>query len=171
MDFCLQNDSDEASAVIIGTVQNFDNLPVATASIELYKKEDNYQIPITLTFSNEIGQFILSKLNIDSYLLKINAQGYFSEYYPVEIRQMNEIIPVTITLKKDLKASKGIIAGVITDDQAQPISDADVVLFRTGQNDEKIPVAYTRTNKEGVYMFVNVPPGSYCINSNRTVII
>ncbi|NMA66778.1 MAG: carboxypeptidase regulatory-like domain-containing protein [Clostridiaceae bacterium] len=171
VDFSLKNDQGERTSLIVGTVQDSENLPITTAVIELFKIEETGTRPIALTFSNEFGQFILSNLSIDSFFLKINAQGYFSEYYPVNINKINEIIPVTITLKKDLKASKGIITGVITNDEDLPLPNADVVLYRIGQNQKQIPVDYTRTNKEGVYMFVNIPSGSYRINSNRVIII
>ena len=171
MDLRLHKETDESLGIIAGTVMNTDNLPIATAAAELYKKEDSGQKPVTIAFSNEIGRFSMSRLSTGSYLLKINAQGYFSDYCSLDIKQPNEILPVTITLKKNPQASRGIITGIITNEEDQPIADADVVLFRIESDGDKTPVAYTRTNKEGIYMFVNLPQGAYCINSDKTIII
>ena len=105
-----------------------------------------------------------------SYFLKINATGFFSEYYPVEIIKPRSICQVNAVLKEDLKSSKGIILGVISDCDEMPLANADVILYRVGTDISLVPVAYTRTNHEGIYLFVNVPQGEYLVNSNRSIL-
>jgi len=170
-DFLLVPDSSQQYSVIVGVIQNNEDFPVNTASVELFRAEDSRTVPVSLTFTNEIGQFVFSNLNIGSYVVKVNANGYFSEHYPVIISSMNKIIPVNIRLREDMKASKGIIAGVITNNEEQPLADADVILYRLNEDGSQSPVDFTRSNKEGVYLFVNVPHGQYCVNSNRYITV
>lgn len=171
INFTLLADDTSAYSIIAGEVLNTSGLPINSASIELYKVDETAANLLSITFSNDIGQFILRDLGIGSYFLKINATGFFSEYFPVEIKKTNSIIPANITLKEDLKASKGIILGVISDNDEAPLANADVILYRVGTDKALIPVAYTRTNHEGIYLFVNVPKGEYLINSNRSIIL
>lgn len=167
----LVTDTDENLSIITGSVQSTDGLPVNLASIELYKVEDVATKLIGISFSNEVGRFVFHSLDHGSYFLKINAPGYFSDFFPANISKTRTIENVEAVLKEDLKASKGIVTGIITDTDDQPLSNADVILYRVADNQVQIPVAYTRTNQEGLYLFVNVPHGEYRVNSNRSVIL
>ena len=171
IDLTLLPDISENSSIIAGNVQNVHGLPVSPASVELYRIEETGTRLISLTFTNDIGQFVLRDLTNGSYFLKVNAAGYFSSFYPAEINKQKSIVYINAELKEDLKASKGNVIGIITNDDDEPVPDADVILYRTGLDKALIPVAYTRTNHEGIYMFVNVPEGEYMVNSNRTVIV
>ncbi|MGI6085420.1 MAG: carboxypeptidase regulatory-like domain-containing protein [Acetivibrionales bacterium] len=171
IDFTLFSDDTDAFSIITGVVLNTNGLPINSASVELYKIEETATKLLSLSFSNDIGQFVLRDLGLGSYFIKINATGFFSEYYPVEIKKPKSIAHADIILKEDLKASKGIIMGIITGDDEVPLANADVILYRVGTDKGLIPVAYTRTNHEGIYLFVNVPKGEYLVNSNRSILI
>lgn len=166
-EFTLITDSEEIKSLIVGTVRNNDGLPINTATVELYKNADKK--PIYLTFVNEIGRFVLSDLDPGLYFIKVNAPGYFSNSYPAEIKHLQDIIILEAVLKEDIKASKGIVTGIITDSEEKPLANTDVILFRIGENGSQTPVAYTRSNKEGVYLFVNVPQGEYYVNTSRKI--
>lgn len=170
-DFLLKPDPNLKYSVIVGVVQNGEGLPVNTASVELYRVEDTHTRPMSLTFTNEIGQFVFSSLEKGSYYIKVDANGYFSEDYSIKLSKTHEIMTVNIVLREDLKASKGIITGIITNNEEQPLADADVILYRLNDDGSQSPVACTRSNKEGVYLFVNVPHGQYFVNSSRCVTI
>lgn len=161
----------ETWSVIAGDVHDIHGIPISSASVELYKIEENTARLISMTFSNDIGQFVLRDLVIGSYFLKINAAGYFSNFFPAEIKKQKSIIHINAELKEDLKASKGTVIGIISNNDDEPLPDADVILYRVGIDKSLVPVAYTRTNHEGIYLFVNVPQGEYMVNSNRTVIV
>lgn len=171
IDFTLFPDGSDGYSIIAGVVLNTNGLPINSASVELYKVEETTTKLLSLTFSNDIGQFILRDLGLGSYFIKINATGFFSEYYPVEIKKPKSIAHADIVLKEDLKASKGIIMGIISDNDEVPLANADVILYRVGVDKGLIPVAYTRTNHEGIYLFVNIPKGEYLVNSNRSITI
>lgn len=171
VNFTLIADTATVKSIIAGEVQNPYGFPINSASIELYKVEETATKLICLSFSNEVGQFVIRDLEQGSYFLKINAQGYFSSFYPADITQSRAIITVDAVLKEDLKASKGIVTGLITDSEDQPLANADVILYRIGIDKSQTPVAYTRTNHEGIYLFVNVPQGEYRVNSNRSIIL
>mgnify|MGYP000947236517 CR=1 FL=1 len=168
IDFTLIVDNLNTYSIIAGEVLNSDGLPVKSASVELYQNDSKL---LFLTFSNDIGQFVFRDIESGSYFLKINATGFFSEYCPVEIIQPGSIYHVNIVLKEDLKASKGIIMGVISDYDEMPLANADVILYRVSDDKSLVPVAYTKTNHEGIYLFVNVPQGEYLVNSNRSIIV
>lgn len=171
VDFTLIPDCKVACSIITGEVQNIHDLPINSASIELYKVEETGANLICLSFSNEVGQFLLCDLNQGSYFLKINAPGYFSDFFPVNMTQSKAIIQVKAILKEDLKASKGVVIGLITDTEDQPLANADVILYRIGDDQSQTSVSYTCTNHEGIYLFVNVPQGEYRVNSNRSVTV
>lgn len=171
IDFTLITDDTDTYSIITGEVLNAHGLPLNSASVELYKVEQTEPKLISLTFSNDIGQFVLRNIELGSYFLKVNATGFFSGYYPIEIIKPNSIGCVDAILKEDIKASKGIIMGVITDSDDMPLVNADVILYRVGTEKNLAPVAYTRTNHEGIYLFINVPKGEYLVNSNRSIIL
>ncbi|NLX64179.1 MAG: carboxypeptidase regulatory-like domain-containing protein [Clostridiaceae bacterium] len=171
IDFTLIADNFNTCSIIAGEVLNSCGLPVKSASVELYLVTETEPKLLSITFSNDIGQFVFRVTDSGSYFLKINATGFFSEYFPVEIKKPKSIINVNIVLEEDLKASKGIIMGVICDCDEMPLANADVILYRVGTDQSPVPVAYTRTNHEGIYLFINVPQGEYLVNSNRSVIV
>jgi hypothetical protein len=158
------------NSIIIGQVYNEDKLPVPLAALELYKVEDSASRLISLTFSNEIGQFIFNNLELGSYFIKINAHGYMTELLPAEIMSHHSMLTVEARLKVNPKASLGVVTGLITNTDDQPLSNADVILYRVSPEGTLTPVDFTRTNHEGIYLFVNVPPGEYRVNSIRTVV-
>src|SRR5205814_3339170 len=53
--------------------------------------------------------------------------------------------------------ASGAVAGVVTDQSLAVITDAEVEI----RNDAKGTTQSTRTDKEGVYRFFFVPPGTY----------
>ncbi len=171
IDITLIPDLAETWSIIAGEVQNTHGIPISSASVELYKIDETATRLISLSFTNDIGQFVLRDLTPGAYFLKINATGYFSDYFPAEIKKEKSIVHLNAELKEDLKASKGAIIGVINNNEDEPLSNADVILYRVGIDKSLIPVSYTRTNHEGIYLFVNVPQGEYLVNSNRSVIV
>jgi len=170
-DIVLKPDMDESWSIIAGIVQNAYGMPVSTASVELCQVEGNEAKLTGLTFTNDIGHFVIRVKEIGTYLLKINAAGFFTENIPAEIKRQKSIVSISAVLREDLKASKGIVTGIISNDEDEPLPDADVILYRTGAGNTLVPVAYTRTNHEGIYLFVNVPPGEYMVNANRPVTV
>ncbi len=157
-------------SIIAGQIHNGDKLPVTSASIELYQVEDTATHLVSITFSNEIGQFIFNNLDPGSYFLKINAPRYHVEFLPAEIKSFRSITTVEAQLKENPRASKGIVTGLITGSDDQPLSNADVILYRVGSEGSLTPVDFTRTNQEGIYLFVNVADGEYRVNSTRTFV-
>ncbi len=168
-DFMLTPNSEDYKPIIIGVVQNQLGLPINLASIELCRLEGTSAKLIGISLSNEVGQFILRDLMPGIYFLKVNAMGYFDGFYPIEIGPASGITRVEAILKENPKSSKGMITGLITDTEDQPLVNADVILYREESDQSLLPVSYTRTNHEGIYLFVNVPHGNYRINANRSV--
>lgn len=171
MSLTLLPESLKNFSVAVGHVHDIHGIPISSSLIELFRIENDSSRLVGITFSNEVGDFIIGNLEVASYYLKISATGYFTGFFPLETTQLRSIIQVEAELKEDIKASKGVIMGIITNSDDQPVSNADVVLYLIGTNKSPTPVNYTRTNSEGIYLFVNVPQGEYKVNSNRIVII
>ncbi|HBR03346.1 MAG TPA: hypothetical protein DD738_12135 [Ruminiclostridium sp.] len=167
--FVLSPDTVQTKGILTGSVQNMNGLPLGSALIELYRADGSQTGLICLSFSNEVGRFVFRDIEQGFYLLKVNAPGYLYNFSPVTIQELRSISSVDVILQEDPDASKGLVMGLITDNEDQPQADADVILYRVGTNQSHTPVAYTRTNQEGIYLFVNIPAGEYCVNSNRPV--
>jgi 5-hydroxyisourate hydrolase-like protein (transthyretin family) len=170
LDIFLDTKSNTYTSVIIGGIINTEGMPINSASIELYRVDETSTQLMHISFPDQVGQFIIRDLDSGSYFLKINAPGYFTDFFPAEIKQPDSILHIEATLKKNANAPRGTVTGVITDNLGQPIPNADVILYKI-EDDKRIPVAYTKTNHEGVYLFINIPNGKYSVNSIRSVVI
>ena len=58
------------------------------------------------------------------------------------------------------------VSGIITDNNSLPINRADVILYKVELNNNLYPIAFMKTNKEGLYLF-KVPLGKYIIKSTQ----
>lgn len=171
INFSLLSDFSENYAIITGEVTNSNGLPVNSATVELYRIGEKYTELLYISFTNSTGRFVLRDVNLGKHFLRINAPGYFGEYYPAEINKSKAIVNIKASLRENIKSSQGIIMGIITDNDGLPLANSDVVLYRTGGNNNLAPVDYTRTNHEGIYLFVNVSKGEYLVNSTRSVFL
>lgn len=71
---------------------------------------------------------------------------------------------------EDEQNQNGTVSGLITDQNNDPVEYADVILYNVSNIDghEKLtPIAFTKTNAKGVYLFINVPKGVYKIKSTK----
>ncbi|MCD3274934.1 MSCRAMM family protein [Clostridium botulinum] len=130
-----------------------------------------------VTYSNQYGQFVFLEVPKASYTVKITALGYDSLSVDVTINTNGQIQQVVKEMVPTVGGSlKGTVSGIITNASAQPISGANVILYQvntTTPNNPLTPIAFTKTNANGVYLFAGVANGTYKVKSNEihTVIV
>lgn len=172
-DFTLSIDTDATKGIIAGDINSSkDNKPIKGAAVNLYSLDNlGNKTLIGVTFTNEFGQFTFRELDKGNYIVQISALGYVPESNSITINQDGQIAHVVLKLEIDPMSARGTISGIVTDDNNMPINSADVVLYKVGDDDNLTPISFTKTNDEGLYLFVNVQQGDYKVKSNKTIIV
>lgn len=177
MDFTLDDDDAMKKAVIAGDVFISPNLsePIGGAVVSLYSINGSTQTLKAVTDTNKFGQFTFREVELGRYSITITGDGYYHQEVSVQASSQGQIIPIKVGLNQDPNNSKGTVSGVIKDELGKPINRGDVILYEVeekedGKEDLK-PVAFTKTNSEGVYLFSNVKQSKYKIKSNESEII
>lgn len=171
-DFTLVVDPNASLGIIAGDVTNkITHAPVKGAVVNLYSVDEfGVETLYAVAFTNEYGQFVFSELPLGNYIVRVNALGYKPYATTVLISAPGQIAHVISDLNVDQESSRGTISGIITETNNQPIPFADVTLYRVEADNSLTPIAFTKTNDEGVYLFINVPQGNYKIKSNKIFI-
>lgn len=172
-DFILENDSGALLGAITGNVYDETSLnPISGAVLSMFKvNTDGSEVLIQRSFTNEYGSFIFPNLNLGNYKLRINSLGYLEKTVYSSITSSGQIVSLPIPMQADQNAAFGTISGTIVDNLNAPINRADVILYKVNEDNSLTPLGFTKTNISGVYLFVNVEPGTYKIKSNEFEII
>lgn len=171
IDFVLEDDPAMQLGIIAGDLyQNGTTTPINGAVVSLYKIVNGEEILSALTNTNEYGQFVFREVENGPYEIKISALGFVSDSIAVEMLATSKIMLIKPTLVVDPNAENGTVSGLITNDNNTPINRADVILYKV-ENNELTPIAFTKTNTSGVYLFINVPQGVYKVKSNEMEIV
>lgn len=172
--FVMKDDPKALLSTIAGEVINTNEPPdpIKGAVVNLYiVSELGLETLIAITYTNQYGQFTFRDLIKGNYIVKISALGYIPLSIAVIINKDSTIANVIANISIDPEASKGTISGIIADENKTAIANADVVLYRVEIDESLTPIAITKTNNEGIYLFVNVPQGNYKIKSTKTILI
>ncbi|MBY0756869.1 carboxypeptidase-like regulatory domain-containing protein [Clostridium sardiniense] len=169
-DFNLVSDPAAQLGIIAGDlVDSSSNTPIGGAVVSLYLvNPDNTEVLQAITYTNEYGQFVFRELAIGNYSIRVSALGYIGTSSTVSISTPGQIVPSLITIVQDPNASRGTVSGIITDNNNQPIANADVVLYKVNSDDSLTAISFGKTNASGVYLFINVPQGNYKVKANQT---
>ena len=145
------------------------SLPINGAVVSLYLvNSDSTQVLEAITYTNQYGQFVFRELAIGNYNIVISALGYVGSSSLASITQSGQIVPALVNITQDVNASRGTVSGIITDNNNQPISAADVILYQVNTDQSLTAISFTQTNTSGVYLFINVPQGNYIVKSNQS---
>lgn len=168
--FTLVDDPNSQLGIIAGDLyDSATNAPINGAVISLYKvNEDETEVLVSITYTNQYGQFVFRGLDIGNYSIRVSALGYIGTSSTVSITAPGQIVPSIINITQDPNSARGTVSGIITDQNNQPIVAADVVLYKVNADNSLTAIAFTKTNSAGVYLFINVPQGSYKVKSNKT---
>ncbi len=167
INFSLVYNAASFLSCIAGTVVDEKGQPVPMAILRLALQGSQNDTYYSQAGTNEAGQFVFTELPMGSYRLKASAQGYQPCFESIQIHKQGIILNPTLTLHSELIKEKGIVTGRITDDNMEPVADADVILYRIDKDGRHIPVAVGKTLSNGVYLFANQPEGEYAIISSK----
>lgn len=175
--FTLAIDANASNSIIAGDAYDSSStLPIDGAVVKLFSigEEDKEKLE-AITFTNQFGQFLFRELPQGNYLIRLTCLGYMSITNTVNITQSGQITNVILNVVRDTATARGTVSGIITDSNNQPISNADVVLYSSSTDtfgkETLTPIAFTKTNSSGIYLFINVPQGTYKIKSDKTYTI
>ncbi|MEW8955796.1 collagen binding domain-containing protein [Clostridium sp.] len=168
--FTLTSDPASQLGIIAGDlIDSSTENPINGAVVSLYLvNPDNTEVLQAITYTNQYGQFVFRELPIGRYSIRVSSLGYIGTSSTVIINQPGQIAPSLISITQDPNSSRGTVSGIITDNNNQPINNADVILYRVNADNSLTAIAYGETNASGVYLFINVPQGKYIVKSNQT---
>lgn len=140
------------------------------AVISLYKIEKDEKVLVSVTYSNSQGRYMLREVEIGDYIATTSALGFFFKEEAVSIYKEGQKVALNFNLVAEVFATTSTISGIITGTDKAPISGADVILYRVEEDGKVVATAFTTTNDLGLYLFADVPNGSYRVMSNDSVI-
>lgn len=167
--FEMVDDPNASLSIIAGDLyKSQTTIPINGAVVSLYRiDETGAEVLEALTYTNEYGQFVFRELEMAEYNIRISALGYNSTTTAVNISEPSTIAPVNVSMTENTNTSRGTVSGVITNNNNQVIPQADVVLYRVEKDGSLTPISFTKTNADGVYLFINVPQGDYKVKSTQ----
>ncbi|MPQ45374.1 carboxypeptidase-like regulatory domain-containing protein, partial [Clostridium tarantellae] len=128
------NDPNMLLGVISGKVQDTNNNSLLGAIISLYRLNNNIKTLIAITYTDISGIYVFTELTLGNYIIEIFALGYIQVEMPVSVNK-NELVSLKNNLTIDLKASDGVVSGIIKDSTNLEISDAYVILYKVEDNE------------------------------------
>ncbi|MFP3392647.1 carboxypeptidase regulatory-like domain-containing protein [Brevibacillus sp. SIMBA_040] len=138
-----------AFGTVSGTIsdaQTGDDIP--GASIKVLTREG---LPVAETTTDANGDYSLSLLGPETYVLAVSAEGYAGKTIGFDIA------PATITqVNLSLDKLAGGLNGSVTDTSGNPLIGAAVIVSKG-----TVPVAQAITDSAGTFSFPHLAPGSY----------
>ena len=128
---------------------------------------------LAMANANADGDIMLA--NVVAGRQRVTITGVPGTHYVAEIRAGNQladgdeidISSPTESLKIKLASSKSDVSGVVKDDKGNPVPAAYVALIPKPQRAYRFRVA--RTDQNGVFRLLNVPPGDFRLAAFDTV--
>ena len=164
--FVLQNNASGLVGIIIGSVLG---AGVALVGIAVAIYFGGQLIATAITGAG--GAFAIGGLIAGLvYLVSIFVPGFLPiefEQVAVDPEDINNDNPEENQHDLEIDYSFGCtISGIITDENTLPINRADVILYSVQIDNSLYPIAFMKTNEEGLYLF-KVPMGNYIIKSTQ----
>lgn len=158
----------EGIALVTGSVFSKTlQLPIKDAVAILYEHVNDDEIMRSIAYTNKFGEFIFTRFRLGNYTIKVIASGHTMEKCKISITSLGQILKIKFKLDEDKSKFIGTVSGVITDENNKPLEEADVVLYKVNKDKSLTPIAFTRTNNAGVYLFGDIPVGEYKIKSSQ----
>lgn len=117
--------------------------------------------------TNEAGGFDLGTLTRNTYIIEASKDGYLNFIYALNRPHQNNILELTLVSKADIQdtekhpllAGHGFIKGKVNRIIIDPLGSEEIALKAT--NLETNQLYSTIADKNGEYIFYNVPKGNY----------
>jgi len=154
---------------VFGTLTTSTGVPIDDANVELYQVLGETNQLVGVVNTNAQGQYLFADLENGSYFIRAVKNGYLStDSAPVTVSDRT-YSPVNALLALDPNATTGTVSGFVTDrTSGTPIANAIVALYSISGGTETI-IQITRTNAGGLYLFGDVPPGTYRVKATLQV--
>jgi hypothetical protein len=153
---------------IAGTaVSDTDGSPVQRAKVEILTTTDSKSIQTTT--ADESGQFSFNAVPQGAYSLRGEAPGFLPSTYQQHGAFSSAIITGSTVSTESLTLrlhQLGSLAGTITDENAEPVRQATVYIFRrdNATGDQRLNSAATLTTDDlGRYRAPRLPRGTYFV--------
>lgn len=162
----MQADPTATLGAIFGIVRNSASSQVITdATVQLFQVVGGTETLVGSVQTNSAGQYLFSQLPNGTYLVRASIAGYLSNESAEVTISGRQFAPLDIVLSSDPDANTGTVSGIITDrTTGTALANATVALYQISNNIENI-VDITRTNAGGLYLFGDVPPGTYRVKA------
>lgn len=162
----MQTDPTALLGAIFGIVRNSTSSQLLTnATVQLYRVASGSETLIGSVKTNIAGQYLFPALANGTYLIRASIPGYLSNESAEVTIAGPQFAPLDIVLSPDPDANTGTISGIITDrTTGNAISNATVALYQISGGIENV-VSITHTNPGGLYLFGDVPSGTYRIKA------
>lgn len=171
-DFTLESDPALSLGIIAGDLYITGSTnPIQGAVASLYKVVSGVETLVSITGTNPYGQFAFREVEVGTYKITLRALNFNETYLNTSVTVNGEIVPVIGYMTMVANPAQGTISGVITNELNQPINRADAILYRAETDGSLTPLSFTKTNTSGVYLFQNVPVGTYKVKSNELEIV
>ena len=173
MNFILKDDSYSNFGVIFGKVVNeIEQITVSSAEVKLFTSNVEESNLKAITYTNDNGEYMFTDIPKGDYITKISALGYYNKNSNVSITDDYEIVSMLVDITPNGEYDlNGTVSGIVMDRNNIAIDGGDVLLCKVDSQSRSTPVAFTKTNKSGVYLFTNVSKGSYNIRANKTELV
>lgn len=125
--------------------------------------------------TDDDGHFLFFGLERGTYMLTAQRHGYIGQAF-----EAHDGFFTSIVVGKDLDSSNILfrispecsISGAVVDEAGEPVEEARVMLYQTGQTGSMNQARYrseTVTNDLGAYHFSHLPPGKYFVSVSARV--
>ena len=163
MNFTLQINTDTTSIITGNVFDSTTNSPIYNCVVLLFQiQSDGSRLLKATVYTNEFGQFAFRQVLNGEYFLIFNMYGYLQFFTNISIVNSSQISSFKINMIPDETQTNLIISGVILDSNRNPIIGAFVSLYSDIPNQSnQTVVGVTTTNVDGIYVFTNIPKGSY----------
>ena len=164
LNICLNKSPVFNKTIISGHLVDENNTPLENILIYLLMNSNCGKKKVyKATNSNLYGQFVFTEIPKGKYDIFINDPNFNIYRKSIEIIETDKIFDIDIKLNKRNIETK--IIGQIQDNTGKLISNATVVLYKVEKNKRLIPVRYTTSDKEGRYIFTNIPYNNYIVKA------
>lgn len=159
--------------LVLETLDNED-FPLANVLIEVFESADSEMTEsITSSYTNETGNYFISTLPIGSYTLKFTYSSAMYAYDEVIIEGVEVYKDETTAVNVYMEKSTGSLAGRVADatetnDDLKPLDGATVNIYAADDSEFLTIIAFTTTNNEGVFTFLDLLPDEYILKVMMT---
>ncbi|SHH78968.1 MSCRAMM family protein [Clostridium grantii] len=159
------------NSFLAGDILDKDDNKLEKATVNLYDSSGSTPTLVKTTTSNKFGQYVFLDIPIGEYTVESSLLGYKSTSSNFNVDKENEVFHIDLVMADDPVSKLGTINGIISDKDGNPVESAFVVLFKVEKDSEGkeilTAIKKTVTNDEGLYLFEQIPQGSYKIKANK----